>query len=93
MPRLLVYLVRHGETNENSQNIIQGQLNTQLNENGRHQIRLLAEGLKSYAFAYAYSSDLDRAVEVRTAWLCCVSRPMDSAAVRPLKPFLFTILI
>ncbi|KAH7343272.1 hypothetical protein B0J17DRAFT_641683 [Rhizoctonia solani] len=32
---LLVYVIRHGETNENRLGIIQGQMDTQLNDAGR----------------------------------------------------------
>ncbi|KAG8885706.1 hypothetical protein FRB97_000149 [Tulasnella sp. 331] len=64
MPSILVYLVRHGETEENRQHIIQGQLNTQLNETGRDQARRLAVGLRDTEFARAYSSDLTRAVDI-----------------------------
>ena len=31
---LLIYIIRHGETNENRQGIIQGQMDTQLNDAG-----------------------------------------------------------
>ncbi|KAG8890870.1 hypothetical protein FRB98_004915 [Tulasnella sp. 332] len=69
MPSILVYLVRHGETEENRQHIIQGQLNTQLNETGRDQARRLAVGLRDTEFARAYSSDLTRAVDTAQAVL------------------------
>lgn len=60
-----VYLVRHGETEENKTGIIQGQLNTQLNEAGRDQAHILAEVLKGVSFNYAFTSDLSRAADVR----------------------------
>ncbi|KAG8859369.1 hypothetical protein FRB96_004584 [Tulasnella sp. 330] len=69
MPSILVYLVRHGETEENRQHIIQGQLNTQLSETGRDQARRLAVGLRDTEFARAYSSDLTRAVDTAQAVL------------------------
>ncbi|GAB1519608.1 hypothetical protein RhiTH_002676 [Rhizoctonia solani] len=53
--KLLVYIVRHGETNENRMGIIQGQIDTQLNEAGR--------GLKDVNFVKAYSSDSSRAAD------------------------------
>lgn len=65
MPSILVYIVRHGETEENRQHVIQGQLDTQLNETGRDQARRLAVGLQDTKFERAYSSDLARAVDVR----------------------------
>lgn len=60
-----VYLVRHGETDANRDGIIQGQLNTPLNDLGRKQASLVGEGLRSIPFDIAYSSDLDRATNVR----------------------------
>ncbi|KAG9015117.1 hypothetical protein FRB94_004236 [Tulasnella sp. JGI-2019a] len=69
MPSILVYLVRHGETAENRQHIIQGQLDTQLNETGRDQARRLAISLKDTQFARVYSSDLTRAVDTANAVL------------------------
>lgn len=62
---LRVHLVRHGETNENKQGIIQGQLDTVLNEDGHHQARLCGEALKDIKFARAFSSDLTRTVQAR----------------------------
>lgn len=66
MPAVLVYLIRHGETAENREHIIQGQLDTDLNELGRDQANRLATGLKDTTFHRAYSSDLKRAVDVGT---------------------------
>lgn len=60
-----VYLVRHGETDANRDGIIQGQLNTPLNDLGRKQANLVGEVLRGVPFNAAYSSDLDRATEVR----------------------------
>ncbi|KAG8967504.1 hypothetical protein FRC03_009881 [Tulasnella sp. 419] len=63
MPKVAVYLVRHGETNENVQSIIQGQLDTELNLRGREQSRVVADRLKSVPFYQAFSSDLRRATD------------------------------
>jgi len=60
-----VYLIRHGETQENRDGIIQGQRNTQLNATGIEQARLVGDALKGVEFGRAFSSDLDRAVKVR----------------------------
>lgn len=59
-----VYLVRHGETAANKDGVIQGQLNTQLNEEGIRQAGLLAERLKDVPFQLAFTSDLERAKKV-----------------------------
>ncbi|KAJ7578485.1 phosphoglycerate mutase-like protein [Mycena floridula] len=64
-----IYIVRHGETNENNQRIIQGQLNTHLNDEGREQARLVADALKDVEFHAAYSSDLERASDTAKAIL------------------------
>ncbi len=58
-----IYIMRHGETDWNKAFKLQGQTNTELNENGRHLARLTAEGLKDTRFDYAFSSPLNRAYE------------------------------
>lgn len=59
-----VYLVRHGETDANRNGIIQGHLDTPLNEPGTEQARLVGKALSAIQFNEAYSSDLSRAVQV-----------------------------
>ena len=59
-----VYLVRHGETQENREGIIQGQKDTELNEAGLKQAGLLGEALKDVKFSLGFSSDLKRAYNV-----------------------------
>jgi probable phosphoglycerate mutase len=61
---LRVYLVRHGETQWNRDGIIQGQQDTELNEMGLQQARLLGDALKDLKFSLAFSSDLKRAYNV-----------------------------
>lgn len=65
-PVVRVYIVRHGETNENRAGIIQGQLDTQLNDDGILQARFCAERLKNVEFVAAFTSDLHRAAKVST---------------------------
>jgi len=55
-----LYLVRHGETHENANGIIQGHINTKLSSLGKNQAKLIASRLKDEKFDFAYSSDLDR---------------------------------
>ena len=65
MPFVRVYIVRHGETDANRQGIIQGQLDTQLNEQGYQQAAIVGEYLKSIPFTAAFTSDAQRAANVR----------------------------
>lgn len=67
-PIARIYLVRHGETQANRDEIIQGHLDTGLNERGFEQARLLGQALKRIHFHnIAFSSDLCRAVSVSVA--------------------------
>ena len=61
---LRIYVVRHGETQENREGIIQGQKDTELNEIGSRQASLLGEALKDVKFSFVFSSDLKRALNV-----------------------------
>ena len=58
-----VYILRHGQTEENKQKIIQGQLDTALNSEGERQADLVAKALKDIPFDVCYSSDLQRATD------------------------------
>lgn len=60
-----VYIVRHGETQENRDGVIQGQRDTSLNATGLEQARMVGEALKDAKLGVAFSSDLSRAVKVR----------------------------
>ena len=60
-PVIRLYIIRHGETNENRERIIQGQLDTKLNADGIQQAYLCAERLKDVHFVGALTSDLQRA--------------------------------
>lgn len=59
--------VRHGETDENLNGILQGQLDTRLNDLGLRQAQCVAERLKHDHFDLILSSDLSRTM--RTAEL------------------------
>ena len=63
MGTVRVFIVRHGETEENKQLIVQGQLDTQLNSEGKRQADLTAKALKDVPFDTCYSSDLRRAAD------------------------------
>lgn len=53
-------LARHGETDFNEQDILQGQVDCPLNERGRLQAVALAEALKEEVLDAVYCSDLQR---------------------------------
>ncbi|TFY66677.1 hypothetical protein EVG20_g4414 [Dentipellis fragilis] len=61
MAPVTVYIVRHGETEENRRGVVQGQLDTELNATGHAQAARVAEALRDVPFAAAYASDLARA--------------------------------
>lgn len=56
-----VYLVRHGETDANLHNMIQGQTDVPLNSSGLKQAELVGKRLRNFPFDVIYSSDLSRA--------------------------------
>ena len=63
MDKIRIYIVRHGETEENKQKIIQGHLDTLLNSVGERQAKIVASALKDVPFDVCYSSDLRRAAD------------------------------
>ena len=56
----VIYLIRHGETEWNSQGRIQGHTDIGLSEIGRSQAVSTAKRLENIKFDAAYSSDLTR---------------------------------
>lgn len=62
-------LIRHGESVANSQRILQGHLDSPLNDTGREQARKLADALADEHLAQVFASDLSRARE--TAEILC----------------------
>lgn len=58
-----ITLVRHGQTEENYKNIMQGHTNTQLNDTGIRQCQRLREKLAGVDFDYCYMSPILRAVQ------------------------------
>lgn len=58
---LNIYFVRHGETEWNTEDRIQGQLDSELTKKGIKETYLLREKLSSVNFSAVYSSELGRA--------------------------------
>jgi broad specificity phosphatase PhoE len=59
----IFYIVRHGETDWNARGVIQGHVDTPLNEAGKKQALDLAEKFRQISFDRIFSSDLERAVK------------------------------
>jgi len=58
-----VWLIRHGESTGNRDNLLQGQADHPLSPFGHEQCKRLAERLTTTRFSALYSSDLSRATE------------------------------
>lgn len=58
-----LFLVRHGETEENVAGILMGHHHGVLTEKGKAQAKETAMILKDYKFAHIYSSDLNRCID------------------------------
>ena len=55
-----IYLIRHGETNENKETKLMGRSHGVLSDKGKHQARLTGDALRDKNFRIIYSSPLDR---------------------------------
>ena len=62
-----IILIRHGETEWNSQHRMQGHSNSELSAVGRGQIQALGKWMKSVSFDHIYSSDSLRARQTAEA--------------------------
>lgn len=60
---MMLYIVRHGETDWNRQKKVQGHTDIPLNEYGRHLAEETAEGMKEIPIDMGYTSPLKRARE------------------------------
>lgn len=58
-----LYIIRHGETLWNVEGRLQGQTDTQLDENGIRLAKVTAEGMRDIPFDLAISSPLSRALD------------------------------
>lgn len=60
MKKVNIYVVRHGQTQYNLKNIVQGRCDSELTENGIFQAKCCGYGLRNIKFSSAYSSSLSR---------------------------------
>lgn len=60
---MIIYLVRHGQTDWNKDEIVQGRIDNPLNDIGREQAKKVSEYFKGINPKYLISSSLDRAIE------------------------------
>ena len=59
-----IHLIRHGQTDFNKRNIIQGSgINSDLNSKGQAQARAFFEGFKTQGYDHVYTSELKRAIQ------------------------------
>ena len=59
----MIYIIRHGKTQLNKANVLQGRSNSPLNEEGVRQVHAAAEMLKGIPFSHVFTSPLVRAVQ------------------------------
>ena len=76
-----LYLVRHGETEENAANILQGNLPGHLNDKGRAQAQETAQALLDIHFDRIYCSDLKRCVDTADIINSHLQRPIAYSAL------------
>ena len=58
-----LYLIRHGETENNVKGLFSGWFQAQLTDEGREQARAVGRRLQGFSFDRIYASDLDRTRE------------------------------
>ena len=63
---ITLYMIRHGQTEENAANILQGHLPGHLTDEGRQQACQAREALRHIPFDAIYSSDLLRCADTAT---------------------------
>ena len=60
---MILYIIRHGETDWNVRRLLQGRSNAQLNESGIFLAGVTGKALQDVPFSVCFSSPLDRAVD------------------------------
>lgn len=82
-----IYLTRHGETEWNAKEIIQGHSDVPLNKTGEKQAEELAKKLRTIKFDAVFSSDLIRAK--RTAEIIILEKKLAVVTTKALRERLF----
>ena len=75
---MILYIIRHGETEWNKMGKMQGRTDISLSEDGRKVAQKTADGLKNVKFDYIFSSPLERAY--KTA--CIIRGSRDTEIVK-----------
>lgn len=83
MKNCTLYLARHGETDSNLKELVQGQTDSKLNTTGKLQAKKLSEKLTSIKFDAIFSSDLLRAKE--TAEIIAIKKELAVATTKALR--------
>ena len=78
---MLIFLIRHGETDWNHQGRRQGRRDVPLNDQGREQMRRCGELLRGLEVDAMLTSPLSRAAESAEIFASCVG--FDPTAIRP----------
>jgi len=86
---MIIYLMRHGETEWNKEKKLQGQSDIPLNPYGIKLAEITSEALSSVSFDWAFSSPLSRAE--KTAEIMCRGRELPIQTDDRLKEFNFGI--
>ncbi len=84
---MILYMIRHGETDWNKEKRIQGFTDIPINENGRNLARKTAEGMKDIPIHRIYTSPLSRAME--TADIVRNGREIPVIVTDAVKEFCF----
>lgn len=81
----VIFLVRHGRTDANDQNLVQGWSDTSLNAQGQAQAAAAAEALKDIWFSSVLTSDLPRAQQTTEAILAANAHPVGATDAEELR--------
>jgi broad specificity phosphatase PhoE len=77
----MIYIIRHGQTELNSRQVLQGRSDYPLNDSGIEQAAEAGEKLRGIAFASVYSSPLLRAVQTAEIVAPGVKPKLDSRLI------------